>query len=114
MGSDTICGRFMGCKWSLTPFIMGAMKRLLATIAAAAALLAHAQGVSDSEIVLGQSVALTGPSEQLGKDMQLGAKLYFDQVNARGGINGRKVTLKTLDDGYEPPRAAENTKKLIN
>ncbi|MGZ5072448.1 MAG: ABC transporter substrate-binding protein, partial [Usitatibacter sp.] len=45
---------------------------------------------------------------------QLGATLYFNQVNARGGVNGRRVILKTLDDGYDPPRAAENTKKLIN
>jgi ABC-type branched-subunit amino acid transport system substrate-binding protein len=46
--------------------------------------------------------------------MQLGAKLYFDQVNSRGGVHGRKIVLKTLDDGYEATRAAENTKKLIN
>jgi hypothetical protein len=46
--------------------------------------------------------------------MQLGATLYFNQVNARGGVNGRKIVLKTLDDGYEPPNAVANTKKLIN
>ena len=91
------------------------MKRFLLGLAAlAAATTTLAQGVSDTQVVLGQSVALSGPSEQLGKDMQLGATLYFDRVNAAGGINGRKIVLKTLDDGYEPPRAVANTKKLID
>jgi ABC-type branched-subunit amino acid transport system substrate-binding protein len=80
----------------------------------AVASLAMAQGVTDSQVLLGQSVALTGPAQQLGLDMQLGASLYFNQVNARGGVNGRRIVLKTLDDGYEATRAAENTRKLIN
>jgi branched-chain amino acid transport system substrate-binding protein len=90
------------------------LRRLASTLAlsliAGAAL---AQGVSESQIVLGQSVALSGPAQELGKDMQLGASLYFGQVNAKGGIHGRRIVLKTLDDGYESARAAENTKKLI-
>jgi len=89
-------------------------RKLLAALALAAAGAASAQGITDSTILLGQSVALTGPAQQLGLDMQLGASLYFNQVNARGGVNGRKIVLKTLDDGYEATRAAENTKKLIN
>ena len=88
-------------------------RSLLAAAALIAATWTHAQGV-DSQIVLGQSVALSGPAEQLGKDMQFGASLYFNEINRRGGVNGRKIVLKTLDDGYEPPRAAENTKKLIS
>jgi branched-chain amino acid transport system substrate-binding protein len=90
---------------------------MLRSIIAALALFAgsaFAQGVTDSQVVLGQSVALSGPAEQLGKDMQLGASLYFNAVNANGGVNGRKIVLKTLDDGYEATRAAENTKKLIH
>lgn len=86
----------------------------VAAVVLAAAPSALAQGVSDSQVVLGQSVALTGPAQQLGLDMQFGATLYFNQVNARGGVNGRKIVLKTLDDGYESARAAENTRKLIN
>jgi ABC-type branched-subunit amino acid transport system substrate-binding protein len=73
-----------------------------------------AQGVTDTQVVLGQSVALSGPAAQLGLDMQLGASIYFNQVNAAGGVNGRKIVLKTLDDGYEATRSAENTRKLIN
>jgi branched-chain amino acid transport system substrate-binding protein len=91
------------------------MKRALLTLLA---LLgcggAAAQGVTDTQVLLGQSVALTGPAQQLGLDMQFGAKLYFDYVNSRGGVNGRRIVLKTLDDGYESARAVENTKKLIN
>jgi len=91
------------------------MKRILTgLIVALAAGIASAQGVTDTQVVLGQSVALSGPAQELGKDMKLGASLYFDHVNAQGGVNGRKIVLKTLDDGYEPARAAENTKKLIN
>ena len=92
------------------------MIRALASLIALAvsAGTALAQGGSEPQIVLGQSVALSGPAQELGKDMQLGASLYFNHVNARGGVNGRRIVLKTLDDGYEPARAAENTKKLIN
>jgi ABC-type branched-subunit amino acid transport system substrate-binding protein len=63
--------------------------------------------VTDNQIVLGQSVALTGPAQQLGLDMQIGATLYFNKVNAKGGVNGRKIVLKTLDDGYEPPATVD-------
>ncbi|MBC8021668.1 MAG: ABC transporter substrate-binding protein [Burkholderiales bacterium] len=91
------------------------LARILAALTLALATgLASAQGVTDNQVLLGQSVALSGPAQQLGLDMQLGATLYFNQVNSRGGVNGRKIALKTLDDGYEATRAAENTKKLIN
>lgn len=66
------------------------------------------------DIVLGQSVALSGPAQELGREMQLGAKTYFDQVNAAGGIRGRKIVLKTLDDGYDPPRAQANTTQFVD
>ena len=71
-------------------------------------------GVTDSEILIGQSAALSGPAEQLGKQMRLGAQVYFDQVNQAGGINGRKIRLLSIDDGYEPDRAKANTAKLVN
>jgi len=92
------------------------MKRFLTLLAllVAASATCWGQGVTDTQVLLGQSAALSGPAQELGKDMQLGATLYFNYVNANGGVNGRKVVLKTLDDGYEPPRAVENTKKLIN
>lgn len=70
-------------------------------------------GVSDSAILVGQSAPLSGPSQELGNEMKLGIQLYFDYVNSQGGINGRKLELKTLDDGYEPERTAANTRQLI-
>ena len=90
------------------------VRAFLAALGLAAATSVLAQGVTDTQVVLGQSVALTGPAQELGKDMQLGASLYFNFVNSRGGVNGRRIVLKTLDDGYESTRAAENTRKLIN
>ncbi|TAG27035.1 MAG: ABC transporter permease [Burkholderiales bacterium] len=69
---------------------------------------------SDNVIVLGQSAPLTGPAAQLGIQFREGAKLYFNQVNAKGGINGRTVELRTLDDGYEPEKTAANTKKFLS
>lgn len=71
------------------------------------------QGVSDDTITLGHSGALSGPLAELNKEYLSGAMLHFDQINARGGINGRKIELVTLDDGYNPDRAAENVHKLI-
>lgn len=81
---------------------------LLAAVAAQAE-----TGVTASTITLGQSAAFSGPAKELGKGMHDGAQAYFDQVNASGGVYGRKIILKTLDDGYEPERAAANTKQFI-
>lgn len=75
---------------------------------------AHAQGVTNDTILIGQSAALSGPAELLGKEMKSGAEAYFKVVNDAGGINGRKIKLISLDDGYEPDRAKANTQKLIN
>ena len=64
-------------------------------------------------LVIGQSAAFTGPAAQLGIQMNAGAKLWFDQVNAAGGINGHQLELRTADDGYEPDRCKANTEKFI-
>ena len=67
----------------------------------------------EGRIILGQSAAFTGPAAQLGIQFHQGAKLYFDQANAQGGIGRQQVEIRMLDDGYEPARCAENTAKLI-
>ena len=64
-------------------------------------------------IVLGQSAAFSGPAAQLGIQMNKGGKVYFDMLNAAGGIHGHQIELRTLDDGYEPDRCKVNTDKLI-
>jgi branched-chain amino acid transport system substrate-binding protein len=68
---------------------------------------------SGSRIVLGQSAAFTGPAAQLGIQFHAGAKLFFDQLNAKGGVSQTTVEIRQLDDGYEPERCAENTRKLL-
>jgi branched-chain amino acid transport system substrate-binding protein len=73
-----------------------------------------ARAQSDSKIILGQSAAFTGPAAQLGIQFYEGAKLHFDRVNAQGGVNKRLIEVRKLDDGYEPERCAENTRKLID
>ena len=82
-------------------------------VAAVGATLALPSWAQASRIVLGQSAAFSGPAAQLGIQMNKGAKIYFDQLNANGGINGHTVELRTLDDGYEPDRCKANTEKLI-
>ena len=64
-------------------------------------------------IVLGQSAAFSGPAAQLGIQMNKGARIHFDQLNAAGGINGQPIELRSLDDGYEPDRCKANTETLI-
>jgi branched-chain amino acid transport system substrate-binding protein len=85
----------------------------LSTTAAVLAGFNTAQAQSEGKIVLGQSAPFTGAAAQLGIQFNAGAKVYFDQINARGGINRRPIELWALDDGYEPDRCAENTRKLI-
>jgi len=74
----------------------------------------HAEnGVTDSEIIFGQTAAFEGPAATLGKDMRDGILAAFDEVNQKGGIKGRKLILKSYDDGYNPDRAIENVNRLI-
>ncbi len=70
-------------------------------------------GVTDSEIVLGMSAAFSGPSRGLGIELFRGASAYFEHVNRNGGVGGRKVVLKTYDDGYQPDPAVKNTLTLM-
>ena len=82
--------------------------------AAALGTLAPVRAQSDSPIVLGQSAAFSGQAAQLGIQFHAGARLYFDAVNAKGGVGRRNIEIRTLDDGYEPDRCAENTRKFIS
>jgi branched-chain amino acid transport system substrate-binding protein len=88
-------------------------RTLLAGLAASSLALARPVQAQSGRIVLGQSCALTGAAAQLGIQMQAGAKLFFDALNARGGVNGQAIELRTLDDGYEPERCKANTEKFI-
>jgi ABC-type branched-subunit amino acid transport system substrate-binding protein len=71
-------------------------------------------GSAEREILIGQSAAMSGPAKALGLEMRAGVLLYLDQVNAAGGIHGRRILLISADDASEPTRAVSNTRKLIN
>ncbi len=70
-------------------------------------------GISASQILIGQSASLTGTAAESGQQTRDGALAYFEMVNRKGGINGRKIKLLTLDDGGQTKRGEENTGKLI-
>ncbi len=65
------------------------------------------------EIVLGMSAAFSGPSRGLGIELYRGAQAYFEHINRAGGVRGRKVALKTYDDGYQPDPSVQNTVALM-
>jgi branched-chain amino acid transport system substrate-binding protein len=69
--------------------------------------------LAGNTIVLGQSAPFSGPSSQLATEFNLGARTYFQSVNEAGGVGGRKIELRTLDDAYDPARTAQNTHDLI-
>ena len=75
---------------------------ILASVLALGLTQAHAEdGVTDTSITLGMSSPFTGPNGLYGMQMREAMTAYFDQINKSGGINGRKIELITIDDGYE-------------
>jgi branched-chain amino acid transport system substrate-binding protein len=72
-----------------------------------------APGVTGREIRIGMSAAFKGTAAALGAEFYRGAQAYYDEVNSRGGINGRNLTVVALDDGYEPTPCIRNTQQLI-
>jgi branched-chain amino acid transport system substrate-binding protein len=70
--------------------------------------------LASAQIVIGQTAGFTGAVAASVKETTDGAKLYFDAVNARGGVNGQKIELISLDDKFDPKLALENAKKLID
>jgi branched-chain amino acid transport system substrate-binding protein len=69
-------------------------------------------GVTDTEIKIGQTMPYSGPLSAFGT-IGRAEVAYFEMINARGGVNGRKIKLLSLDDGYSPPRTIEQTRKLV-
>ncbi|HYR65434.1 MAG TPA: ABC transporter substrate-binding protein, partial [Reyranella sp.] len=81
-----------------------AMGLLLPSSVVAAADKSYGPGVSDSEIKLGQSIPYSGPASAFSVVGRVQVA-YFKMLNAQGGINGRKVELISLDNGFSPPKA---------
>jgi ABC-type branched-subunit amino acid transport system substrate-binding protein len=86
--------------------IAGALSLTWATAAAE-------EGVSPDRIVFGQPAAFTGPASALGLGMRAGIEAAFAEANRNGGVQGRKLELTGVDDGYEPDRSIAAVKKLI-
>lgn len=85
---------------------------LAAVSAPAVAQKKYGPGVTDTEIKLGQTMPYSGPASAYGT-IGKAEQAYFKMINDNGGINGRKIDLISLDDGYSPPKAVEQVRKLV-
>ncbi|MGM4920502.1 ABC transporter substrate-binding protein [Tardiphaga sp. 813_E8_N1_3] len=92
-----------------------------ATLAAVVSILAHSafaadkkydSGASDTEIKIGQTIPHSGPGSLYGVLGRVG-EAYFQSLNEKGGINGRKIKFLTMDDSYSAPKAVEATRRLV-
>jgi ABC-type branched-subunit amino acid transport system substrate-binding protein len=88
------------------------MIRAVAAAALAALVPASDPGVTSKTIVIGGTVPLSGP-ESAYAPIARGAQAYFDYVNARGGVYGRKIVYKVEDDAYDPARTVQATRDLV-
>ncbi|GGC65252.1 ABC transporter substrate-binding protein [Chelatococcus reniformis] len=72
----------------------------------------YGPGTSATEIKVGQTIPYSGPASGFGLYGRAWTA-YFDMINKKGGINGRKITVLSLDNGYNPSKAVEQTRKLV-
>jgi ABC-type branched-subunit amino acid transport system substrate-binding protein len=70
-------------------------------------------GVTADKILIGQGAGFTGSVAGTVKELTAGAQLYFDHINAKGGVHGRKIVLEQMDDGFDPKKSPDVFKKLI-
>lgn len=70
-------------------------------------------GITTDSITLGQSTSLSGPLGDLGQEVLKGAKVYFEALNARGGVNGRSIKLVSKDDAYDSKKTLDNVNAFI-
>ncbi|MEA2769055.1 MAG: branched-chain amino acid transport system substrate-binding protein, partial [Acetobacteraceae bacterium] len=90
-------------------------RAVLGAAAALAALPARAEnapGVTESEILFGQTMPYSGPASSYGT-IGKSSDAYFQMINDQGGVNGRKLRMLSLDDGYLPPKTVELTRRMI-
>jgi ABC-type branched-subunit amino acid transport system substrate-binding protein len=71
-------------------------------------------GITADSVIIGQAAGFTGSVAGTVKELTAGAKAYFDYVNAKGGVHGRKIVLESIDDGFDPKRTPEVVNKLIH
>jgi ABC-type branched-subunit amino acid transport system substrate-binding protein len=90
------------------------MRRLLTTVALLLAATAQgADGVTPQQILIGQNITLQGGKNDYGLAVLAGVQTYLDGVNSRGGVNGRQIALKTLDDDNKAGTAESNARQLV-
>jgi branched-chain amino acid transport system substrate-binding protein len=87
---------------------------LVAALLSSTAVMAGDPGVTDTEIKIGDVNIMTGPAAFVGHGVALGSKIAAAEINAAGGINGRKLTIITEDDGYIPSRSFQALTKLLD
>ncbi|MBL8395659.1 MAG: ABC transporter substrate-binding protein [Candidatus Accumulibacter sp.] len=93
---------------------MGLVKALLLGVLSWIGCVAAGEvGITDKSILIGMTAPFSGPSGPYGLDMKMVINAYFRQVNEAGGIHGRRIELRALDDGYETERTLTNTRTLI-
>src|ERR1700690_746291 len=73
---------------------------------------AYGPGVTDTEIKIGQTMPYSGPNSALGT-IGRSTSAYYRMINEQGGVNGRKITFLSLDDGYSPPKTVELARRLV-
>src|SRR2546430_1716143 len=91
-------------------WVVGVFALLASSVAS---LSAEMRGVTATEIRIGQTMPYSGPVSAFGA-LGKGEVGYFKMVNERGGINGRKANLISLDDRYAPPKTVEQTRRLVD
>ena len=86
---------------------------VLIALGAVTAATAQQPGISDTEIKFGNIMPYSGPASALSVTGKAFAA-YFDLVNEKGGVNGRKLNMISLDDGFSPPKTVEATRRLVD
>lgn len=72
------------------------------------------QGVTDTQVLIGSNQDMSGPFAAFGAPAMEAAQMYFDEVNAAGGVHGRQIKMIVEDHGYQMPKAMSNLNKLVN
>ena len=93
-------------------FVTGSVLALALSVSQASAQKKYDSGATDTEIKIGQTLPFSGPASayaSIGKTQAA----YFNMINEQGGVNGRKINLIQYDDGYSPPKAVEQVRKLV-
>src|SRR5262245_19548478 len=97
---------------SINEFLIRGVLTLALTAGPVLAEKKYDPGVTDAEIKIGQTMPYSGPMTATAT-VGRAHVAYFKMINERGGINGRRINLVSLDDGYNPAKTVEQTRKLI-